>query len=228
MPDIASGGPQETLRNQVMNPRLRLTLVVAAALLALTGCKESAPEAMSPVALVGSQPVATPATAATTDTPATTTTTTTPETTPPTPTVDTAAAERPLQWLPQPRCRQLPRRRRRPTPRPLRSRRRLRPRQRSPRQTPRLRPPLAQRPLRRPERLPKQRPGRPRRRRRRRPAAAAQTGGAGAGGRQARAAASVYYANCSAVRAAGADPIYAGQPGYSRKLDRDGDGIACE
>ena len=28
--------------------------------------------------------------------------------------------------------------------------------------------------------------------------------------------------------AAGADPIYAGQPGYSRKLDRDGDGVACE
>ena len=39
---------------------------------------------------------------------------------------------------------------------------------------------------------------------------------------------SVYYANCSAVRAAGAAPIYAGQPGYSSKLDRDGDGVACE
>lgn len=38
----------------------------------------------------------------------------------------------------------------------------------------------------------------------------------------------VYYANCSAVRAAGADPIYAGQPGYSTKLDRDRDGVACE
>ncbi|MEU2349888.1 DUF1524 domain-containing protein [Modestobacter sp. NPDC049651] len=37
-----------------------------------------------------------------------------------------------------------------------------------------------------------------------------------------------YYANCSAVRAAGAAPIYAGQPGYSSKLDRDGDGVACE
>ncbi|AGF73024.1 Metallo-beta-lactamase superfamily hydrolase [Corynebacterium halotolerans YIM 70093 = DSM 44683] len=36
------------------------------------------------------------------------------------------------------------------------------------------------------------------------------------------------YANCSAVRAAGAAPIYAGQPGYSTKLDRDGDGVACE
>ena len=39
---------------------------------------------------------------------------------------------------------------------------------------------------------------------------------------------SAYYANCSAVRAAGADPIYSGDPGYSRKLDRDGDGVACE
>ncbi len=36
------------------------------------------------------------------------------------------------------------------------------------------------------------------------------------------------YKNCAAVRAAGAAPIYAGQPGYSRKLDRDGDGIGCE
>ncbi|MEW2500106.1 excalibur calcium-binding domain-containing protein [Amycolatopsis sp. NPDC047767] len=39
---------------------------------------------------------------------------------------------------------------------------------------------------------------------------------------------SVYYKNCDAVRAAHADPLYAGQPGYSRKLDRDGDGVACE
>ncbi|RKW69661.1 hypothetical protein DWQ67_12605 [Galactobacter caseinivorans] len=40
--------------------------------------------------------------------------------------------------------------------------------------------------------------------------------------------ASVYYQNCTAVRDAGADPIRSGDPGYSRKLDRDGDGIACE
>ncbi|MGR6338423.1 excalibur calcium-binding domain-containing protein [Priestia megaterium] len=39
---------------------------------------------------------------------------------------------------------------------------------------------------------------------------------------------SVFYANCSEVRAAGAAPISQGQPGYSRKLDRDGDGIACD
>lgn len=38
----------------------------------------------------------------------------------------------------------------------------------------------------------------------------------------------VSYANCAAVRAAGAAPIYAGDPGYSSKLDRDGDGVGCE
>lgn len=38
----------------------------------------------------------------------------------------------------------------------------------------------------------------------------------------------VYYANCTAARAAGAAPIYRGQPGYRSGLDRDGDGIACE
>jgi hypothetical protein len=36
------------------------------------------------------------------------------------------------------------------------------------------------------------------------------------------------YANCSEARAAGAAPVRAGDPGYSRKLDRDGDGIGCE
>ncbi|MCZ4521074.1 excalibur calcium-binding domain-containing protein [Rhodococcus ruber] len=38
----------------------------------------------------------------------------------------------------------------------------------------------------------------------------------------------VSYANCDAVRAAGAAPIYAGEPGYSSKLDRDKDGIGCD
>jgi len=37
-----------------------------------------------------------------------------------------------------------------------------------------------------------------------------------------------YYANCTAAKAAGAAPLYAGQPGYRSALDRDGDGIACE
>src|SRR5690606_37862604 len=32
----------------------------------------------------------------------------------------------------------------------------------------------------------------------------------------------VFYANCTAVRAAGKAPIHAGDPGYTRKLDRDG------
>jgi ABC-type uncharacterized transport system auxiliary subunit len=41
-------------------------------------------------------------------------------------------------------------------------------------------------------------------------------------------AASVYYPNCTAVRAAGKAPLYRGQPGYSSSLDRDGDGVACE
>ncbi|PDO11602.1 MAG: hypothetical protein BLM47_00260 [Candidatus Reconcilbacillus cellulovorans] len=38
----------------------------------------------------------------------------------------------------------------------------------------------------------------------------------------------VYYASCAAARAAGAAPIYKGEPGYRPALDRDGDGIACE
>lgn len=38
----------------------------------------------------------------------------------------------------------------------------------------------------------------------------------------------VYYANCDAVRAAGKAPLYQGDPGYSTKLDRDKDGVACE
>ncbi|MCT1640916.1 excalibur calcium-binding domain-containing protein [Dietzia cinnamea] len=39
---------------------------------------------------------------------------------------------------------------------------------------------------------------------------------------------SAYYPNCSAARAAGAAPLYRGQPGYAAKLDRDNDGVACE
>ena len=38
----------------------------------------------------------------------------------------------------------------------------------------------------------------------------------------------VYYSGCNAARAAGAAPIYAGQPGYRPELDGDSDGIACE
>ncbi|MFI7744632.1 excalibur calcium-binding domain-containing protein [Kocuria rhizosphaericola] len=36
------------------------------------------------------------------------------------------------------------------------------------------------------------------------------------------------FANCTAAKAAGAAPLYAGSPGYAPKLDRDGDGVACE
>lgn len=36
------------------------------------------------------------------------------------------------------------------------------------------------------------------------------------------------FANCTAARAAGAAPVYAGTPGYGTHLDRDGDGIGCD
>jgi len=36
------------------------------------------------------------------------------------------------------------------------------------------------------------------------------------------------FANCDAARAAGAAPVHRGDPGYSSRLDRDGDGTACE
>lgn len=39
---------------------------------------------------------------------------------------------------------------------------------------------------------------------------------------------SVYYSGCNAVRAAGAAPLHAGEPGYRPEMDGDGDGIACE
>lgn len=38
----------------------------------------------------------------------------------------------------------------------------------------------------------------------------------------------VYYKNCTEARKAGAAPLYKGEPGYAKHLDRDGDGIACE
>jgi len=37
-----------------------------------------------------------------------------------------------------------------------------------------------------------------------------------------------YYADCTAVRAAGAAPLYSWQPGYRPGLDGDSDGVACE
>lgn len=38
----------------------------------------------------------------------------------------------------------------------------------------------------------------------------------------------VYYQNCNKARQAGAAPLYPGDPGYSAKLDKDGNGIACD
>jgi micrococcal nuclease len=36
------------------------------------------------------------------------------------------------------------------------------------------------------------------------------------------------YPNCTTARAAGVAPLHRGEPGYSAKRDRDGDGVACE
>ncbi|MDK1344185.1 excalibur calcium-binding domain-containing protein [Streptomyces sp. 378] len=41
-------------------------------------------------------------------------------------------------------------------------------------------------------------------------------------------ASDVYYDNCDEARAAGAAPLFVGEPGYGPHLDRDGDGVACE
>lgn len=38
----------------------------------------------------------------------------------------------------------------------------------------------------------------------------------------------VYFSSCPQARAAGAAPLYAGDPGYRAGLDRDDDGVACE
>jgi hypothetical protein len=38
----------------------------------------------------------------------------------------------------------------------------------------------------------------------------------------------VYYSGCREVRAAGAAPLYRGEPGYRPEMDGDSDGIACE
>lgn len=42
------------------------------------------------------------------------------------------------------------------------------------------------------------------------------------------AASSVHYNGCAKVKKAGKAPLHRGDPGYSSKLDRDNDGIACE
>jgi hypothetical protein len=46
--------------------------------------------------------------------------------------------------------------------------------------------------------------------------------------RKSRARPDVYYPGCNEARAAGAAPIYRGQPNYRPGMDGDGDGIACE
>ncbi|WP_327323832.1 excalibur calcium-binding domain-containing protein [Streptomyces sp. NBC_01210] len=53
-------------------------------------------------------------------------------------------------------------------------------------------------------------------------------GSGGSGGGSGGGSEGTYYANCAAARAAGAAPVHAGDPGYGRHLDRDGDGVGCE
>ena len=36
------------------------------------------------------------------------------------------------------------------------------------------------------------------------------------------------YSGCNEVRAAGVAPLYSNEPGFSERLDGDGDGIGCE
>lgn len=38
----------------------------------------------------------------------------------------------------------------------------------------------------------------------------------------------VHFSSCKQAREAGAAPLYRGDPGYSSRLDRDNDGVACE
>lgn len=57
--------------------------------------------------------------------------------------------------------------------------------------------------------------------------AASTRAGSAAGARPA-SFANVFFRNCAAARAAGAAPLYRGQPGYRPQLDGDSDGAACE
>ena len=39
---------------------------------------------------------------------------------------------------------------------------------------------------------------------------------------------SVHFAGCREAQRSGVSPLHAGEPGYRRDMDGDGDGIACE
>lgn len=53
-------------------------------------------------------------------------------------------------------------------------------------------------------------------------------GGGGYGAMSAGGGGDVSFSSCREAKANGYRRIREGEPGYSRKLDRDGDGIACE
>ncbi|MEU3775551.1 excalibur calcium-binding domain-containing protein [Streptomyces sp. NPDC032472] len=52
--------------------------------------------------------------------------------------------------------------------------------------------------------------------------------GSSGGGSTGGGSSSVSFKSCAEARAAGAAPMRRGEPGYSRSLDRDNDGIACD
>ncbi|WP_408011993.1 excalibur calcium-binding domain-containing protein [Saccharopolyspora aridisoli] len=60
------------------------------------------------------------------------------------------------------------------------------------------------------------------------PVPSANDSGSGTEDRSSDDGGSAYYSSCAAARAAGKSPLYAGDPGYRKGLDRDGDGTACE
>ncbi|MBD8043412.1 DUF1524 domain-containing protein [Arthrobacter sp. Sa2BUA2] len=60
-----------------------------------------------------------------------------------------------------------------------------------------------------------------------RAAAGIDAAGIGAAGTDAAGTTTPVYANCSAVKAAGAAPIRPGDPGWDPKFDGDGDGVGC-
>ena len=60
-----------------------------------------------------------------------------------------------------------------------------------------------------------------------RPARCGPAAGSGSGSGS-RPSSSASYQNCDAVRAAGAAPIFPGDPGFQTKFDRDNDGVGCE
>ena len=202
-PTIASQGTQVAHRNKAMNSRTRITLVVVAGLFALTACKESAPQAAPPARFAGAQTSTTSPTSSVTASP--------------TPSTDSSAAEAAAAAAAaKAQAEAKAKAEAQAKVAAAKAKAAAAAKAKAAAAATKAKADAAARA---------------------KAAAKAQVAAkaraaaqakAAAAARAKAAAASVYYANCSAVRAAGAAPIYRGEPGYSRKLDRDGDGVACE